>query len=101
MYTAHTWSASTHLRNRTKTAFRIPSSILITRKEVAAQSVPKMNLDFRPEAWNDTKGQVIDFKRREGSNRPQKQNTASLRNSQFRSKWGRKQNHISMIFWST
>lgn len=62
MYTAHTWSASTHLRNRTKTAFQISSSILITRKEVAAQSVPKMNRDFRSEAWNVTEGQVIDFK---------------------------------------
>jgi hypothetical protein len=62
MYTAHTWSASTHLRNRAKTAFRIPSSILITRKEVAAQSAPKMNRDFRPEAWNVSEGQVIDFK---------------------------------------
>jgi hypothetical protein len=62
MYTAHTWSASTHLRNRAKTAFRISRSILITRKEVAAQSAPKVNRDFRPEAWNVTKSQVIDFK---------------------------------------
>jgi hypothetical protein len=47
MCSVHARYEWTHLGDRAQTAFRIPSSKLITSEEIAAQSVPKTNQDFQ------------------------------------------------------